>query len=81
MIIHPDSPQMKTWHKRIAYWITKAADTHSEYVILIAFPHSVRYIASLVTFLEQNALNNLCYVTRCNLYMEFNFYKVSKLCP
>jgi hypothetical protein len=23
---------------RFAYWITKATDTHSEYVILIAFP-------------------------------------------
>ena len=23
---------------RIAYWITKATSTHSEYVILIAFP-------------------------------------------
>jgi hypothetical protein len=26
------------WRTRIAYWITKATDTHSEYVILIAFP-------------------------------------------
>jgi hypothetical protein len=23
---------------RFAYWITKATDTHSEYIILIAFP-------------------------------------------
>ena len=26
------------WHKRIASWITKATDAHSEHVILIAFP-------------------------------------------
>ena len=26
-------------HMRIACWTTKATDTHSEYVILIAFPH------------------------------------------
>jgi hypothetical protein len=40
IIIHPDSPQMTTWHKRIAYWITKATDTHSECVILMPF-HAV----------------------------------------
>jgi hypothetical protein len=27
-----------TWRMRFACWITKATDTHSEYVILIAFP-------------------------------------------
>jgi len=26
------------WRMRIACWITKATNTHSEYVILIAFP-------------------------------------------
>jgi hypothetical protein len=26
------------WRMRFACWITKATDTHSEYVILIAFP-------------------------------------------
>jgi len=25
---------------RFAYWITKATDTHSEYIIPIAFPHN-----------------------------------------
>jgi len=29
---------MKTWRMRIARWITKATNTHSEYVILIASP-------------------------------------------
>jgi len=27
-----------TWHIHFACWIIKATDTHSEYVILIAFP-------------------------------------------
>jgi len=27
-----------TWHVRFAYWVTEATDTHSEYVVLIAFP-------------------------------------------
>jgi hypothetical protein len=38
-VSEPDWPQMKKWRMRIACWmITKATDTHSEYVILIPFP-------------------------------------------
>jgi len=37
-IIQPDRPQMTMWLMRIACWITKATNTHSQYVILIAFP-------------------------------------------
>ena len=51
---------MTVLHMRIAWWITKAADTHLEYAILIAFPGQQRlserasmlrytYIVSLVT--------------------------------
>jgi hypothetical protein len=29
---------MTVWRTRIACWITKVTDKHSEYVILIAFP-------------------------------------------
>jgi hypothetical protein len=31
-------PQMTMWRMRIAYWIPKATNTHSDCVILIAFP-------------------------------------------
>jgi hypothetical protein len=31
-------PQMTIWRMCIACWITKATDTHTEYVILISFP-------------------------------------------
>jgi len=37
-IEEPDRRQMTVWRMRIACWITKATNTHSEYVILIAFP-------------------------------------------
>jgi hypothetical protein len=37
-IVEPDRPQMAIRRMRFACWITKATDTHSEYVILIAFP-------------------------------------------
>ena len=37
-IVQPDRPQMTIWHMSIACWIPKATDTHSQYVIHIAFP-------------------------------------------
>jgi len=37
-IVEPDTPQMTTWRMRIACWITKATNTHSQYVIIITFP-------------------------------------------
>jgi len=36
--VEPDRLQMTIWRMRIACWIPKATDTHSEYVIIIAFP-------------------------------------------
>ena len=32
-IINPVRPQMTIWSMGVACWITKATDTHSEYVI------------------------------------------------
>jgi len=37
-IAEPGRPQMTIWRMRILCWIIKAADTHSECVIHIAFP-------------------------------------------
>jgi len=37
-IVEPSKPKMTIWRMRISYWITKATDTHSEYVILIVSP-------------------------------------------
>jgi len=36
-IVEPGSPQMTTWGMRIACWIPKATNTHSEKAILIVF--------------------------------------------
>jgi hypothetical protein len=36
--VEPDRLQMTIWRMRIACWIPKAIDTHSEYVIRTAFP-------------------------------------------
>jgi hypothetical protein len=35
--VHPARPQMKIWRMRIAYWVHKATNSHSEYVLIIAF--------------------------------------------
>jgi len=37
-MVEPDRPQMTISRMRFACWITKATDTHSEYVVLNAFP-------------------------------------------
>jgi len=37
-VVELDSSQMTVWCLHIACWITKATNTHSAYVILIAFP-------------------------------------------
>jgi hypothetical protein len=36
--IELDKPQMTNWPMRIACWIRKATNTHSEYVSVIALP-------------------------------------------
>ena len=36
-IVERDGPQMTIWRMRIACWISKATNTHSEYVVFIAF--------------------------------------------
>ena len=36
-LVEPDRRQMTVWCMGVACWITKATDTHSEYVILIVF--------------------------------------------
>ena len=35
--VQPDRPQMTIWRMRVACWLTKATNTHSEYVIIIVF--------------------------------------------
>jgi hypothetical protein len=37
-IVEYDRPEMTVWLMRIVCWILKAANTHSEYSIFVAFP-------------------------------------------
>ena len=43
-VVQPDRPRITIRHMRFASWITKATDTHSEYVILIALPRNSNYV-------------------------------------
>jgi hypothetical protein len=43
-IVEPDRPQMTICRTRIACWIPKSTNTHSEYVTLIAFPRQQRLL-------------------------------------
>ena len=63
-IVQPGRPQVTIWRMRIACLITKAADTHSGYVKIIAFRRQqglcerapvlrCAYVACLVTVLTQ----------------------------
>jgi len=66
-IVEPDRPQMTIW--RIACWVTKAANTHSECGMLVRSPlqqlvHELAtvlhctYIACLVGLLSTAAVSN-----------------------
>jgi hypothetical protein len=37
-IVEADRPKLTVWGMRISVWIPKTTNTHSEYVLLIAFP-------------------------------------------
>ena len=52
--IEPDKPLMKTCRIRIAFWIPKATDTHSVYVIHIALQRQQWLLerASMLTFIR-----------------------------
>jgi hypothetical protein len=71
--VEPDRPQMTIWRMRIACWITKAANTHSEYGILTRSPlqqwvHErasllrYTYIACLVKLLLTAAISNNSFI-------------------
>ena len=37
-VVEAGRPQLRIWHMRIAYWITRAINTPFEYAIVVAFP-------------------------------------------
>ena len=37
-VVQLDRPKMAIWRRRIACWVPKATNTHSQYVLFVAFP-------------------------------------------
>jgi len=71
-IVEPDRPQMTIWSMTIACWIQKAINTHSEHVILTAFPRQewlherasrlrYTYSESLVRYLQRYSWGIRCF--------------------
>jgi hypothetical protein len=64
-IVQPDRPQVTTRSMRFACWISKATTTHSENVILIAFPlQQLCEYARLLRYTNIGCLVNVTAVNR-----------------
>jgi len=49
IFVELERPQITIWRMRIACWIPKATDTHSEYVILYRFSTAAMVAQTCVT--------------------------------
>ena len=60
--VEPDRPQMTVWRTRIACWIPKATNAHSQYVILIAFllEQWLHAVASMLRHMDIACLVSIC---------------------
>jgi hypothetical protein len=64
-VVQPVSLQTTIWRMRMACWVPKATNTHSEYVMLITVPQQ-RWLlerASLSRCTALHVLSFLCFVT------------------
>jgi hypothetical protein len=71
--VEPGMPQMTIWRMRIACWIPKAANTHSECVTPIAFSLQQwlpEYASSLCYTYNACLVANLAYLGTVNISLE-----------
>ena len=61
---------MTIWRMRIAYWIPKATNTHSEYVTLIVFPPQewIRERATISRYTYTVSLPTIITVTKLSYF-------------
>jgi len=64
--VEPDRSQMTIRRMRIAFWISKATNIHSEYVIIIPFPLQ-QWLYERVSMLRY--MYTACLVTRACIYL------------
>jgi len=73
IIEESDRPHTAIRRMRIACWIAKAADTHSEYVILITFPRKNGY-ANVLQCYDYTYIACLVFYVRLWSELTFNAY-------
>jgi len=59
-MVERDRPQLTIWRMRIACWIPKATNTHTLYIILIAFPLQ-RWLHERASMLRYMYITGLVY--------------------
>ena len=69
-IVERGRPQMTVRRMRFVCWISKATDTLSEYVILIAFPQ--QHWQNEMRLNVPLYVDSLCYFCNCRLVIESN---------
>jgi hypothetical protein len=70
-VVQPDRPQMTIWRMRISCWTPKATNTHSQYVILIAFPRQ-KWLCERASMLRYTYI--ACLVKRLYSIRNFGTY-------
>ena len=58
-MVQSNRPTMTIWRMRIAFWITKATNTHSQYVTITAFPLQ-QWLHERASVLRLRTLRVLC---------------------
>jgi len=73
-IVERGRPQTTIWHISISFWIPKALNTHSEYVILISFPTTTKVARTrLNVMLYVHCLS--CYV----IHLIYSWYRQERI--
>jgi hypothetical protein len=66
-MIQPDSPRVTIWRMRFTWWIREVINTHSDYVILIAFPQE--------QWLGERALN-ITFISILSVFLACGFVRL-----
>ena len=74
--VETDRPEMTVWRIRIAYWIPKATNTHSKYVIRIAFPLQ-KYLHKSASMLRHTYMACSCLLLHLSMLLFVHILKIT----
>ena len=74
-MVDPNRQQMKIWSMLIAHYITKARNTHSEYVTLIAFPLK-QWLHERASMLRYTHIARLVVLKSANIIRRWRFCRI-----